>query len=673
MIRIELVILSILILVLSFSATSQSDSRLDSAIAYAENDLDISFKLLFEVLGDALENDDWELAGKISKTPLYSVNPEYFASYTHEISFDDFHQNIVLLHQKMRYFVAIDADFDQSFKYLIEIRKLLEPKKNDILYPVVIGDIYYIAYWIKHVQHDLQKSREYAELLIHHAEQFEMSSLLITAKLGLAELDQHEGKVDLAIASFKEIAKEIKPTDSITLNRVYSLLSNAYIDAGHSDTALLYGKKAYLLVPEHNLQLKSFATIHVARGYMTAEMVDSAIIFGEEAIAIANELGAKKEIKDLHSMLSEAYEIDQNYKQSLLHLKSFLELEKDQASLESAANIANLEAALEKQKSDAILNQEAQKVKERDTEIKRRTLVLYGLIIIIIISIVAIIIAIKSYITKKKTAETIQKQKEKVDEAYTQLEEKNKEILDSITYAKRIQTAILPPQKIVKEYLQESFILYKPKDIVAGDFYWLEHRDNKVLFAACDCTGHGVPGAMVSVICVNGLNRSVREHNLTDPGEILDKTREIVVSEFEKSETEVKDGMDIALCSLEGNTLKYAGAHNPLWIIRKEKDYVEEIKADKQPIGKYDYATPYTTHSIELNSGDSFYIFSDGYADQFGGDKGKKFKTANLKLLLLSVRKEPMEIQKKLINQAFEDWRGEVEQIDDVCVIGVRV
>ena len=251
------------------------------------------------------------------------------------------------------------------------------------------------------------------------------------------------------------------------------------------------------------------------------------------------------------------------------------------------------------------------------------------------------------------------------------VEEKNKEITDSIQYAKRIQNAILPPNKLVKEYLPDSFILYLPKDIVAGDFYWMEVVGSKVLFAAADCTGHGVPGAMVSVVCNNGLNRSVREYGLTDPGEILNETRTIVVKEFEKSEEEVKDGMDIAICCLEGNILKYAGAHNPLWIIRQGE--LIEIKANKQPIGQFDNPEPYKTHTIELQKNDSVYLFSDGYADQFGGDKGKKMKTANFKKLLLSIQHESMENQRTLIHKAFEDWKGSLDQLDDVCVIGVEI
>ena len=260
---------------------------------------------------------------------------------------------------------------------------------------------------------------------------------------------------------------------------------------------------------------------------------------------------------------------------------------------------------------------------------------------------------------------------DKVNLQKLKLEIKNKEITDSINYARRIQQAILPPESKINNHLKNNFILYLPKDIVAGDFYWLEAKEDRVLFAAADCTGHGVPGAMVSVVCNNALNRSVREYNLTDPGKILDKTREIVIQEFEKSDEEVKDGMDIAICSLIGDKLEYAGAHNPLWIIRNGE--VLETKANKQPIGKFDKQLPYTTHTFELEKGDSIYIFSDGYVDQFGGVKGKKFKSKAFRELLISIQEKTMEEQRILIDEAFETWKGNLEQIDDVCVIGVRI
>jgi serine phosphatase RsbU (regulator of sigma subunit) len=274
---------------------------------------------------------------------------------------------------------------------------------------------------------------------------------------------------------------------------------------------------------------------------------------------------------------------------------------------------------------------------------------------------------------QKELEDTVDERTSELVEKHKQLEESHREIRDSITYAKRIQNAILPPRKLVKEYIPQSFILYKPKDVVAGDFYWMTHVEDKILFAAADCTGHGVPGAMVSVICNGSLNRSVKEFNLTDPGQILDKTRELVLEEFEKSEEEVKDGMDIALCSLQGYKLLYAGANNSIWIIRNGTNTIEEIKANKQPIGNYRQPKPFTTHAIDLAKGDTFYIFSDGYVDQFGGERGKKFKSINFKELLSSIQDETMERQRHIIDERFEIWRADADQVDDVCVIGVRV
>jgi len=245
------------------------------------------------------------------------------------------------------------------------------------------------------------------------------------------------------------------------------------------------------------------------------------------------------------------------------------------------------------------------------------------------------------------------------------------DVTDSITYAKNIQTAILPSKKNIKKLLRESFIYYKPKDIVAGDFYWLQERNDRVFFAAADCTGHGVPGAMISVVCNNALNRSFREYALSEPGKILDKTREIVKEEFEKSGKEVNDGMDIAICSLEGHQLQYAGALIPVWIIRDGE--IKEIKGDRQPIGRYGQNKPYTTHTYDLQGGDTIYIFSDGFIDQFGGEEGKKFKIQPFRDLLLNIQEHNMYDQKTIMYKAFEDWKGTLEQIDDVCVIGIRV
>jgi serine phosphatase RsbU (regulator of sigma subunit) len=267
----------------------------------------------------------------------------------------------------------------------------------------------------------------------------------------------------------------------------------------------------------------------------------------------------------------------------------------------------------------------------------------------------------------------INKQKELV-------EHQNKEILDSINYALRLQQAILPPPEAFAKSLKDSFVLFKPKDIVSGDFYWLTRRENITLVAAVDCTGHGVPGALVSMVGASGLDRCVGEFSLRKPSDVLDKLRQLVIATFEAKGDEVKDGMDIALVSLvytdESRTkavLNYSGANNPLWTLRNGAGEIDEIKANKQPIGVFDFGKPFTNHELELNAGDCVYIFTDGYADQFGGPMGKKFRYKTLKTLLQSIASQPMEEQKRILSETLENWRGDLQQIDDVCVIGIRI
>jgi len=264
---------------------------------------------------------------------------------------------------------------------------------------------------------------------------------------------------------------------------------------------------------------------------------------------------------------------------------------------------------------------------------------------------------------------------EKLRGTLLKVEENNKEITDSITYAKRIQTAILPSLEFIGSHLNDSFVLYQPKDIVAGDFYWAETISDTFLIAAADCTGHGVPGAMMSVVCSNALNRSVKEFGLSEPGEILDKTRELLIDSFSKSGEVIQDGMDVSLLSIASTpnqtVLKWAGANNPLWYI--DEDGFQEIKADKQPIGESHHKKPFTTHLPNVKTGGMVYLITDGYPDQFGGPKGKKFKHKQLEELLRSVYAQPLEQQHQVLLDRLNDWKGDLEQVDDICVIGIRI
>lgn len=269
-----------------------------------------------------------------------------------------------------------------------------------------------------------------------------------------------------------------------------------------------------------------------------------------------------------------------------------------------------------------------------------------------------------------KTRKTAEKQ---IDAQKSLLEHQKKEVTDSINYAQRIQKAILPSYRLVESYLPKSFMVYMPKDIVSGDFYWVEKKGNKIFFAVADCTGHGVPGAMMSVIGQNALNRVVNEFGITKPSEMLDKLSALVEEGFSKSGSDVRDGMDIALCSLDPTTnkLEYAGAHNPVYIYSNNE--LKEIKGTKQPIGRFESKIPFVNHEMSVKNGDAVYLFTDGIADQFGGPDGKKYKYKRVKELLLQINTKSHSEQKNNIITEFVKWKGQNEQIDDVCLMGIKI
>lgn len=393
------------------------------------------------------------------------------------------------------------------------------------------------------------------------------------------------------------------------------------------------------------------------------------------SLEINNAIGAKNNLLSAEREIYQLYDTTKKYREAYFHFRNYISIRDTVNNAENERMQMQLEMSTkyEKQQSaDSIRNAEklVQEQLKHEQEIKSQRNLTYGGIIGFVLMMMVAFTSFRAYKQKQKASDIISKQKRIV-------EEKQKEILDSIHYAQRIQQAILPNENEWKNFLPESFVLYIPKDIVAGDFYWLEPlnyiNENAIMFAAADCTGHGVPGALVSVVCSNALSKSVLEEKLDDPAKVLDKTRDIVIEKLSKSNAEVKDGMDISLCYLNKNTLTWSGANNPLWLIKDNKNEIIEITADKQPIGKYAEIKPFTSHTISLSKGDIIYLFTDGFADQFGGPKGKKFKYKQFSELLVSIKDQPMERQKELIKSRFNEWKGDLEQVDDVCVIGVRI
>lgn len=306
----------------------------------------------------------------------------------------------------------------------------------------------------------------------------------------------------------------------------------------------------------------------------------------------------------------------------------------------------------------------------------------YALIILVLIGLIYAYIKWREQKLQKEKAVLESKVEERtleLKEEKQKVEEAHKEIKDSINYAKRIQEAILPLKDNIDQYLKQYFVLYKPKDIVAGDFYWFHAlpQENAILMAAVDCTGHGVPGAFMSMIGNEQLSKILNEKNISRPDLVLNELHKGIRSALKQDQSagETRDGMDIALCKiyLKENYLEYAGAMRPLWMVRNKE--LIEIKADKQPIGGLDadYRKPFTNNRLDLLKGDILYMFTDGYADQFGGEKGKKFMVKNFEKLLLEITPLEMKQQEEELNSRIMRWRGKHEQVDDVLVIGIRL
>jgi serine phosphatase RsbU (regulator of sigma subunit) len=437
--------------------------------------------------------------------------------------------------------------------------------------------------------------------------------------------------------------------------------------------------------------------------------LDAAIAFVTQSKELADSIQAISELSEAHRMLASLYEETGDHENALSNFIAYKELEDSIFNETNAKILHEFETKFQtnqKQKEIELLKKDSEITQlKHDEEIlaqrNRMIFLIIGLIAAAIIGIVAYV----SFINKKKANKLlqsqnsiIQDQKNKLEHTYQELEEKNNSIIDSIHYAKLIQHALLKSEEQQTMHLPAHFVLFLPKDIVSGDFYWALEKDNHFYFAVGDCTGHGVPGAFLTMLGISFLNDICNTAtSVLSPAQILDTLRAKVISELSQdgqSESS-KDGMDISLAKLDLTTkeLEWAGANNPLWVVRnpgvefpmtgenngrfsvinEDKYQLLEVKPDKEPIGYSYQLSPFTNQKMQLQQNDMVYLFSDGYADQFGGTKGKKYKYKPFKRLLGKLSDLTMEEQKAEATHEFETWRGEHEQLDDVCILGIRV
>jgi tetratricopeptide (TPR) repeat protein len=423
--------------------------------------------------------------------------------------------------------------------------------------------------------------------------------------------------------------------------------------------------------------------IHMLKGE-----AKEAIEYQEDALRIAKEIGALQEIGDISRDLAEAYEKQGEYQRSLEFFKQYKLYNDSLLHTGSADKLNQLQAQYDADKREKEIellkkDNELQEMEnnKQEMENKKNRMLLYfsggGALLLLGLSMVVF----RAYRQKRKANVILEEQNEKISVQKSIIEQKNKDITDSITYAKRIQEAILIPADHLEEMFPHHFLLYQPRDIISGDFYWA-HRtaSGKLVWAVADCTGHGVPGALMSMIGVSLLNEIVAQKYIEEPAEILNELRKGVLNALkQKGETSehVKDGMDMALCVFDPATrvLEFAGAQNPLYMVRAGAGGPElvEVKSDKQAVG-YSYTAfrPFTNHRIQAGPGDIIYLFTDGFADQFGGEKGKKFTYKKLKELLISLNSLPMKEQGGILSETLAQWKTGYEQVDDILVMGVK-
>lgn len=460
---------------------------------------------------------------------------------------------------------------------------------------------------------------------------------------------------------------------------VCNRLAEQYYLEGRMEEAISYAKRAINHLSEfQDYRNTASSNIILGRVYLEQDKIDSAIYLIELGYDIVKSGEESAYILDGLNALADAHAKAGNMDKAYGYLKEFLRVNDSISELEMTQSMADLatqykvkekdqEIALEQQqRENAELNE-----KKAQAESDRKSFMIIGLGGVVLLVLILVGIVIKRNREKHLANLALQDKNQEIELQKEIIEEKNSDIVDSINYAQRIQKALLKSEDLLKEQFEDAFILYLPKDIVSGDFYWMKNTKSGFLLSVIDCTGHGVPGAMMSLLGNSGLNQAVNEFSLDDPGKIMDQLSDTITTSLSSGNENVRDGMDMALCKFSGKEMHYAGANNPVWIVRDNEMIV--LNPDKQPIGEHEDRRPFETKTLSLEKGDTVYLFSDGYADQFGGPKGKKMKTKPFQELVMSIQDQSMQDQRDGLNKAFQEWRGSFEQLDDVCVIGVRV
>lgn len=531
-----------------------------------------------------------------------------------------------------------------------------------------------------------EKLGDLDKALVYHFSSFEIDSI-IENKNGMAitlnnigAICEMKGSLDSALYYLNQsLVLYIEANDQLGISAVYENMGNIHLKREEYDEALNFHQQSLEIDKKFGNKTGVAISLNgLGRVYQLKGNLKKAEESQLAALQMAYEVKSPAMKKNVHGSLYEIYSETGEESEALKHHRQYVHLKDSLFNEENTRALMRNELDYEYYKrnlTDSLnrtllavetkLKHEAELADER---LSTKVAIIVGAGVFVVMALIAIAIFI-SYRNKSRANLIITQQKQ-------ELEEKNNEITDSIHYAKHIQEVIFPTPDIIRKRFPESFILFKPRDIVSGDFYWMNTVGDKTILAVVDCTGHGVPGAFISLLGYTGLRQAVLEQQLTDPAKILESmnlmVNETLKQSYEKSS--VRDGMDMTVCTIDhsNNTLEFAGANNPLYVVKDDK--LQVIKGDGQSVGGFlDLTAPtFTKHNISLEPGTSIYMFTDGYPDQFGGSKGKKFKYTRFRELISAAASKTMSEQYTLLDKAIVQWQGDLEQVDDICVMGVR-
>jgi serine phosphatase RsbU (regulator of sigma subunit)/uncharacterized protein YuzE len=555
------------------------------------------------------------------------------------------------------------SDFINASLYLGEAKKIAEELNNKKLLFFVyntIGTMYGFTDLHDKALENFNKAYDLGKTLdmgIQNANVLNNIGSVIyqTSNLETAKVKKAKGYILNAI----EILKSNNEEEDIASK--YTNVAIMYCDIHDYDSALYYLNLSKQIIDQKKLP-DDLIIYYSVNGRICADKkeIDSAIKYYNLSLIEAKKLNNLEWQYENYLSLSDAYEIKGDFKNAHVFFGKYYYLKDSVVNQENVAIAADLQNKFEREKKEILI----EKLKANEA---RNKIVNYALIVGSVLIFLLLLMIFSRYRIKKKSETLLQKQN-------ILISQKNKDVSDSIHYAKKIQDAILPGEDFAKKIFLNSFIYYQPKDIVSGDFYWCGEKNNLKFFAVADCTGHGVPGALMSMLGGTFLNEIIITRGIKEPNIILDELKRSIVTSLNKNnEMNQTDGMDISLIVLDPaqNEMLYAGANNSIYIIRNNE--LIELKPNKQPVGLYyKDITPFTSQKFALQTNDTVYLFTDGFADQFGGAKGKKYKYSTFKSLLLKINGLSMGDQKNKIHEESVAWKGDVVQTDDVLVVGIK-